>query len=71
MYSFDFAATVGNVWIFGVGYFINDMLATQGFGRGLTYMQVPCWFMLAISCIFIVFGKRLRWATAGHYLLRK
>ncbi|KAJ6541797.1 major facilitator superfamily domain-containing protein [Mycena capillaripes] len=63
-------ACFGNAWIFGVGYFINDLLATRGYITGLMFLMIPVWGMTAVTIGYLFVGKSARRLTMNHSLLK-
>ncbi|KAJ7045049.1 major facilitator superfamily domain-containing protein [Mycena alexandri] len=63
-------AAFGNAWIFGVGYFVNNLLATRGYTTGLMFLMIPVWGMTAITIGYLFFGKSARRLTINHSLLK-
>ncbi|KAF8204467.1 major facilitator superfamily domain-containing protein [Mycena galopus ATCC 62051] len=63
-------ACFGNAWIFGIGYFINHLLATRGYTTGLVFLMIPVWGMTAITIVYLFVGKSARRLTMNHSLLK-
>ncbi|KAJ7757551.1 major facilitator superfamily domain-containing protein, partial [Mycena metata] len=61
-------AAFGNAWIFGVGYFVNNLLATRGYTTGLMFLMIPVWGMTAITISYLFLGKSARRLTINHSL---
>ncbi|KAJ7194735.1 major facilitator superfamily domain-containing protein [Mycena pura] len=63
-------AVFGNTWIFGIGYFVNDLLAMRGYITGLMFLMMPVWGMTAITIVYLFFGKSARRLTMNSSLLK-
>ncbi|KAJ7157174.1 major facilitator superfamily domain-containing protein [Mycena filopes] len=63
-------AVFGNAWIFGVGYFVNNLLATRGYTTGLMFLMIPVWGMTVVTIVYLFVGKSARRLTMNHSLLR-
>ncbi|KAJ7144849.1 major facilitator superfamily domain-containing protein [Mycena crocata] len=63
-------ACFGNAWIFGVGYFINDLLARRGYVTGLMFLMIPVWGMTVITIAYLFYGKSARRLTMNNSLLK-
>ncbi|KAJ7492072.1 major facilitator superfamily domain-containing protein [Mycena latifolia] len=63
-------ASFGNAWIFGIGYFANDLLATRGYITGLMFLMIPVWGMLVITIVYLFVGKSARRLTMNSSLLK-
>ncbi|KAJ6611487.1 major facilitator superfamily domain-containing protein [Mycena sp. CBHHK59/15] len=63
-------ACFGNAWIFGIGYFVNNLLAQRGYITGLMFLMIPVWGMTVITVAYLWLGKSARRLTAGHPLLK-
>jgi hypothetical protein len=63
-------ACFGNAWIFGVGYFVNNLLATRGYITGLMFLMIPVWGMTAITIVYLFVGKSARRLTMNSSLLK-
>ncbi|KAJ6601258.1 major facilitator superfamily domain-containing protein [Mycena vulgaris] len=63
-------ACFGNAWIFGVGYFANELLATRGYITGLMFVMIPVWGMTVITVVYMFLGKSARRLTMNNSLLK-
>ncbi|KAJ7146319.1 major facilitator superfamily domain-containing protein [Mycena epipterygia] len=63
-------ACFGNAWIFGIGYFVNNLLATRGYVTGLMFLMIPVWGMTVITIVYLFLGKSARRLTMNHSLLK-
>jgi len=63
-------AVFGNSWIFGIGYFINNLLAERGYIIGLTFLMIPVWGMTVITIAYLFVGKSMRRLTINSSLLK-
>ncbi|KAJ7508530.1 major facilitator superfamily domain-containing protein [Mycena galericulata] len=62
-------ACFGNAWIFGIGYFVNDLLATRGYITGIMFLMIPVWGMTAVTIVYLFLGKSARRLTMNNSLL--
>ncbi|KAJ7053989.1 major facilitator superfamily domain-containing protein [Mycena amicta] len=63
-------AVFGNAWIFGIGYFVNDLLVKRGYVVGLMLLMVPVWGMTVITIVYLFVGKSVRRSTMNSSLLK-
>jgi len=63
-------AAFGNAWIFGIGYFVNNLLASRGYCDGLMLLMVPVWGMTVITFAYLFLGKAARRLTMNSSLLK-
>jgi hypothetical protein len=43
----------GNFWVFAMGYFVNNMLATRGYGTSFQLLMTPVYGMLVITVVYV------------------
>ncbi|KAG4303341.1 hypothetical protein PCK1_000305 [Pneumocystis canis] len=60
-----------NFWVFGVGYFINNLTATRGTVISVTMLSIPVFMTVLATLIMIVYGKSFRRWSSTHQLIKK
>ncbi|KAG5518321.1 hypothetical protein PMAC_003117 [Pneumocystis sp. 'macacae'] len=60
-----------NFWVFGVGYFINNLTASRGTVVSVTVLALPVFFTIIATVPMIIYGKTCRRWSSKHELIRK
>lgn len=62
---------VKNIWTFGAGFFLNNLYARSGSVVALNLLALPVYFALALTFVFLFFGKPMRRWTTNSSLLKE